>query len=239
MRSALFSPENMERETTDLFTLQNSKMLKVALNGELMARQGSMVAYQGQMEFEDQGAGGIGKFIKKAITGEGAPLMKVRGQGDLFLANNADDVHLIRLENDALTVNGANILAFEPSISWDIRRIEGAGMMAGGLFNTLLQGTGWVAITAHGAPVVLQTNQPTYADGQAAIAWSANLQTRVHASVNLGTLIGRSSGETIQLAFHGQGFIIVQASEGPGWGQSGSGHQQGGGGGGLPFGLGG
>jgi uncharacterized protein (AIM24 family) len=238
MRSALFSPENMERQTTDLFSLQNSKMLKVALNGEVMARQGSMVAYQGQMEFEYQGAGGIGKFIKKAITGEGAPLMKVRGQGDLFLANNADDVHLVRLENDAFTVNGANILAFEPTISWDIRRVEGAGMMAGGLFNTLLQGTGWVAITAHGAPVVLQTNAPTYCDAQAAIAWSANLQTRVHASVNLGNLIGRTSGESVQLAFVGQGFVIVQASEGPGWGAQGGG-QQAGNSGGLPFGLGG
>src|SRR3954470_10881722 len=133
MRSELFAPQNMEQQTRDFFTLQNSKMLKVALNGEIMARQGSMVAYQGQMNFEYQGSGGIGKFLKKTLTGEGAPLMKVGGQGELFLAHDADDIHLIRLENDALTVKGANILAFEPSIQWDIRRVEGAGMMSGGL----------------------------------------------------------------------------------------------------------
>jgi uncharacterized protein (AIM24 family) len=215
VRSALFSPENMEQQSADLFSLQNAKMLRVALNGEVMARQGAMVAYQGQMDFEYQGSGGIGKFIKKAITREGVPLMRVRGQGDLFLAHDADDIHLVRLENDALTVNGANILAFEPTIAWDIRRVEGAGMMAGGLFNTLLSGTGWVAVTSHGTPVVLQTDAPTFADAQSAIAWSANLQTRVAASFKLGALIGRSSGEAIQLAFHGPGFIIVQASEGP------------------------
>jgi uncharacterized protein (AIM24 family) len=215
MRSDLFAPENMEQQTQEVFSLQNSKMLKVRLNGDVMARKGAMVAYQGQMNFEYQSAGGIGKFIKKALTGEGAPLMRVSGQGDLFLAHDADDIHLIRLENDALTVNGTNILAFEPTVQWDIHRVEGAGMMTGGLFNTLLQGSGWVAITTHGTPVILQTDQPTFADAQSAVAWSANLQTRVHANFKLGSMFGRSSGESIQMAYHGQGFIIVQASEGP------------------------
>jgi uncharacterized protein (AIM24 family) len=215
MRSELFAPENMEQQGQDTFSLQNSKMLKVRLNGELMARKGTMVAYQGQMNFEYQGSGGIGKFIKKALTGEGAPLMKVTGQGDLFLAHDADDVHLIRLENDALTVNGTNILAFEPTVQWDIHKVEGAGMLAGGLFNTLLQGTGWVAITTHGAPVILQTDTPTFADAQSAVAWSAGIQTRVHAQFKIGSMFGRSSGESIQMAYYGQGFVIVQASEGP------------------------
>jgi uncharacterized protein (AIM24 family) len=214
MRSSLFG-ENVEVSTHDTFTLQNSKMLRVALAGEVLARQGAMVAYQGQVDFDYQGSGGLGKRLKKAMTGEGLPLMRCRGQGDLFLAHDADDVHLIRLEGDGLTVNGDNILAFEPGISWDIRRVEGAGMMSGGLFNTTLTGTGWVAVTAHGTPVVLETDQPTYADAQAAVAWSAGLQTRAHTAFKMGSLFGRSSGESVQLAFKGQGFVIVQASEGP------------------------
>jgi uncharacterized protein (AIM24 family) len=103
----------------------------------------------------------------------------------------------------------------EAGIAWVIRRVEGASMFAGGLFNTVLSGTGWVAITAHGTPVVLQTDAPTFADAQSAVAWSANLQTTVHHSVKLGALIGRGSGEAVQIAFAGQGFVIVQASEGP------------------------
>jgi uncharacterized protein (AIM24 family) len=206
---------NLEAQTHDAFTLQNSKMLRVALRGEVMARQGSMVAYQGQMEFDYQGSGGVGRFIKKALTGEGVPLMRCRGEGDLFLAHDADEVHLVRLEQDALTVNGPNILAFEPGISWDIHRVEGASMFAGGLFNTVLSGSGWVAITAHGSPVVLQTDAPTYVDVQSAVAWSAGLQSSVHRSMKLGAMIGRGSGEAVQLAFAGQGFVIVQASEGP------------------------
>ncbi len=214
MRSELFGT-NLEAQTQDAFTLQNSKMLRVPLRGEVMARQGSMVAYQGQMEFDYQGSGGVGRFIKKALTGEGVPLMRCRGEGDLFLAHDADEVHLVRLEQDALTVNGPNILAFEPGISWDIHRVEGASMFAGGLFNTVLSGSGWVAITAHGSPVVLQTDAPTYVDVQSAVAWSAGLQSSVHRSMKLGAMIGRGSGEAVQLAFAGQGFVIVQASEGP------------------------
>ena len=227
MRSELFG-RNLEATSGDAFALQNSRMLRVALDGEVMARQGTMVAFQGQVDFEYQGSGGIGRMIKKAVTGEGVPLMRCRGKGDLFLANFAAEVHLLKLEGDALSVSGHSILAFEPTLTWDIRRIEGASMFAGGLFNTILQGTGWVAITAHGTPVVLQTDVPTFADAQAAIAWSAGLQTSIHRTMKVGALVGRGSGEAVQLAFAGSGFVVVQASEGQGVAP----HQHGGGGGG-------
>ena len=107
-------------------------MLRVALDGEVMARQGSMIAFQGQVDFEYQGSGGIGRMLKKAVTGEGVPLMRCRGKGDVFFANYAAEIHLLRLEGDALSVNGHSILAFESTLSWDIRRIEGASMFAGG-----------------------------------------------------------------------------------------------------------
>lgn len=214
MRSNLFG-ENVETETADLFTLQNSKMLKVKLNGEVMARQGSMVAYQGAINFDYQGSGGIGKFLKKALTGEGVPLMKCSGQGDLFLANDADEIHLIHLDNETFSVSGEHLLAFEPGIQWDIQRLQGVSMLGGGgMFNMTLTGTGWIAVLAHGSPVVLRTDAPTFADAQAVVGWSQGLQVAVKSSVKLGSLIGRGSGEAFQLAFTGQGFVIVQASEG-------------------------
>jgi uncharacterized protein (AIM24 family) len=215
VRSELFG-SNLEAASGEAFALQNPRMLRVALDGEVLARQGTMVAYQGQVDFEYQGSGGIGRMLKKAVTGEGVPLMRCRGRGDVFFANFAAEVHLLRLEGDAISVSGHSVLAFEPTLSWDIRRIEGASMFAGGLFNTILEGTGWVAITAHGTPVVLQTDAPTYVDAQAAIAWSASLQTSIHRTMKMGALVGRGSGEAVQLAFTGSGFVVVQASEGQG-----------------------
>ncbi|MFC4585008.1 AIM24 family protein [Sphaerisporangium corydalis] len=214
MRSSVFA--NLDAgQLPGNFATQNSKMLRVDLRGEVLARQGSMVAFQGQMNFDYEGSGGVGRFLKKMVTGEGAPLMRVQGQGLLYLAHEADDVHLFYLENEALTVNGSNLLAFDPQLTWDIQRVQGAGMATGGLFNTTIRGTGWVAVTAHGTPVVLDTSRmPTFADAQAAVCWSANLQVGVNRTVKLGALIGRGSGEAMQLAFRGSGFVLVQASEG-------------------------
>lgn len=214
MRSSLFG-ENLESATQEQLSLQNPRMLRVALNGEVMARQGSMVAYQGQMDFAYQGAGGIGKFLKKAVTGEGVPLMRVTGQGDVFLADDASEIHVLTLEGDSVTVNGRNVLAFDPGLTWDIRRVEGASVLSGGVFNTVFTGHGQIAVTAHGTPVVLNVDAPTFADMQSAVAWSSSLQTSVRKTVTAGALIGRGSGEAFQLAFAGQGFVVVQASEGP------------------------
>lgn len=213
MRSDLFG-SNLEATGGDRFALQNPRMLRVALDGEVMARQGAMVAYQGQVDFAYQGSGGVGKFLKKAITGEGLPLMKVTGRGDVFLANDAMEIHLVTLDNDSLTVNGANVLAFDSALTWDIKRVEGASMLAGGVFNTTFTGTGTVAITTHGEPVVLDVDAPTYADIQSAVAWSTSLTTSVRRTAGAAALIGRGSGEAFQLAFSGQGFVVVQASEG-------------------------
>ena len=225
--------EFREAETTESFHRQNSKLLKVRLDQvTIQAKLGSMVAYQGDVSFEHAGSGGLGRMLKKAVTGEGQSLMKMDGTGEVFLADQAQDIHLIKLENDQITCNGQNLLAFDAGIDWDIKRVEGAaGMLGGGLYNTSLAGTGWVAILSDGPPVLLNTGQaPTFCDPQAAITWSSSVQTQIKADVNLKSLIGKSSGETIQMGFVGQGWVLVQPSEGriaaaaqPGGGSSGGG----------------
>jgi uncharacterized protein (AIM24 family) len=206
-----------ETTSPDAFALQNSKLLKVSLNQiQIQAKLGSMVAYQGDVTFEHAGSGGMNRMLKKAVTGEGQSLMKMTGTGEVFLADTAQDIHLIYLEGDQITVNGPNILAFDAGIDWDIQRVQGMSSMAGGgLYNTRLQGTGWVAILSDGPPVLLNVaSAPTFADPQAAITWSSGVTTSVKSDVNLKSLIGKSSGETFQMAFGGQGWVLVQPSEG-------------------------
>ena len=193
---------------------QNSKLLRVRLGEPFMARQGAMVAYQGNVDFAFEG-GGAGKFLKKALTGEGLPLMRCQGQGDVFLAERAYDVHLLNLNNTGLSISGKNVLAFSSSLDWNIERVKGGSIATGGLFNTTLRGSGWVALTTDGPPVVLNAAEaPTFADTNAVVAWSAGLQTALKTSFKAGALIGRGSGEAVQVSFHGQGFVIVQPSEG-------------------------
>ncbi|KAB1946181.1 AIM24 family protein [Micromonospora sp. ALFpr18c] len=233
MRSELFSAENLEKESAQPgMRLQNSKMLKIELNGEAMARVGSMVAYQGNVQFQALGSGGLGKFLKQKLTGEGVPLMKVTGQGDVFLAELAKDVHIIDLEpGDALSINGSSVLAFDSTLQYDIRMVGGAGMASSsGLFNCVFSGYGRIAITTKGTPVVLNVDAPTYVDPQAAVCWSANLQTGYHRAeqLGLGTLLGRRTGESFTMSFAGQGFVVVQPSEEPPIMGSGQQQQEGG-----------
>jgi uncharacterized protein (AIM24 family) len=216
MRSELF--HNSEQASTPgSFGLQNPRMVKAHLGGtgqHFFAVQGSMVAYQGDVSFAYQGAGGVGRFVKKALTGEGMSLMRVEGRGDVFLARNADEVFLLQLEGESVTVNGANVLAFESCLAWDIRRVEGASMLTGGLFNTTFTGAGVLAITVHGTPVVLDVDVPTFVDMQSAVLWTTSLTSSVRRTATLGAVIGRGSGEAYQLALSGRGFVVVQASEG-------------------------
>lgn len=219
MRSSLFGETFKEKEGAagEVLMLQNERLLKARLQGtELLARQGAMVAYQGDVRFEFKGAG-MGRLLKKMVTGEDLQLMRVHGTGDVFLAKYAEEVHVVWLENESITVNGENVLAFEPSLDWDIRRVKGAsGMLGQGLFNVEISGTGALALTAHGTPVVLDAaEQPTFADHAAAIAWSSSLTTRIRKTDGLmKSMIGRGSGELFTMGFEGEGYVIVQPSEG-------------------------
>jgi uncharacterized protein (AIM24 family) len=206
-----------ETTSTESFALQNSKLLKVSLRGHtIQARLGSMVAYQGDVTFEHAGSGGMARLLKKAVSGEGQSLMKLTGSGEVFLADQAQEVHLLRLEGEKITVNGRNLLAFDADIDWDIERVQGAsGVISGGLFNTSLRGSGWVAILSDGPPVMLDVAAaPTFADAQAAITWSEGVSTSLKTDFKMKNLIGRGSGETLQMGFSGQGWVLVQPSEG-------------------------
>jgi uncharacterized protein (AIM24 family) len=206
-----------EVEQGEAFSLQNSKLLKVELaDVTIQAKLGSMVAYQGEVKFEHAGSGGLSRMVKKATTGEGQDLMKISGSGEAFLADLAQDIHVIKLENDSITANGANVLALDADIDWDVKKVEGAsGMLGGGLFNMHLEGSGHVALLSDGPPLLLEIDgEGTYADPASAITWSSGVTTSIKTDLNLKTFVGRGSGEGVQVAFSGQGWVLIQPSEG-------------------------
>lgn len=205
-----------ESAAQDPFVLQSKKMLKVHLRyGPIKAMHGSMVAYQGDAKFEHSGSGGVSKWAKKMVTGEGQKMMDVTGSGEVFLAVMGQEILVMYLENDSISVNGSSILAYSASISDEIHMVGGAGMMAGGMWNVALSGTGYVAVTSDGPPVVLNVAEaPTFADPNAVVGWTSGVQMSMKTDVGLKTLIGKGSGESFQMAFNGQGWVMIQPSEG-------------------------
>ena len=234
IHGSLFS-DYKENTSQDPFSLQNKKMLKIQMGyGPVWAKTGSMVAYQGDVRFENKGSGGVGKFLKQAATGEGVKMMQCTGAGELFVADMASEIQVMYLENDAVSVNGNSVLAFSSSIEWDIHRIQARGAaMTGGLYNVSLRGTGYVAITTKGDPVALDVaSAPTFADAEAVVMWTAGVTMDVRVDTGgVKSMLRGGTGELLQMAFGGQGYVLVQPSESVV--QGGAQQQQGSSGGGL------
>lgn len=201
------------------FEMERDRMLEVNLNGDVWTKMGSMVSYVGNIKFTREGIleHGVGKLLKKAFTGEGMQLTKAEGQGRLYLADHGKKVTILQLNNDEIYVNGNDLLAFEPSVQWDIKLMKKiTGMLAGGLFNVKLWGTGMIAITSHYDPLTLRVtpSQPVITDPNATVAWSGSLQPELRTDISLKTFFGRGSGESIQMEFGGaEGFVVIQPYE--------------------------
>ncbi|TWT24893.1 AIM24 family protein [Planomicrobium sp. CPCC 101110] len=207
-----------DEQENDYFELETPRILEVNLADLVWAKAGSMISYTGEIKFERERMfeHGVGQMFKKALTGEGAPLMKATGRGRLYLADQGKKITIFHLDNESITVNGNDLLAFESSVTWDIKLMKKvAGMMAGGLFNVTLSGKGRVAITSHYEPLTLlvRPGEPVITDPNATVAWSGNLTPEFRTDVSFRTLVGRGSGESIQMEFKGEGFVIVQPVE--------------------------
>ncbi|MEU2828967.1 TerD family protein [Streptomyces lavendulae] len=207
-----------EAPTGARWTPQNQQLMRVdlAMGGQpVLARQGSMVLYQGKVDFSYKGAGFAGRIVGNA-TGQEMQLMRCSGRGQVFLAENGAHLHAIELQGDGICVSAESVLAFDESLQHEVRRIEGHGIPGGALFTMLFQGSGTVIVKTHGAPVVLPVTPTTFADSNAIVAWSAASQVIISSQVRLRrNAYPGHSGETVNLQFRGApgNFIVVQPYE--------------------------
>ena len=210
-----FLNQYVQVERPEQWQIEKERFLEVNLNGNMFAKLGSMVAYYGNVKFEHAGSGSIEKYLKKKFTGEQMPIMTVSGQGRIYFSDNTKNINVLYLNNERIYINGRDCLAFDNTLDWDIEMIAGASVITGtGLFAVELTGIGRLAMTSYGDPLVLPVSPqfPIYADPQSVIAWSAGLQTDIKTDINVKTLIGKTSGESIQMSFQGNGFVIIQAA---------------------------
>ena len=214
-----FVTETSERDNPGHdFELESTKMLEINLNGRVWTKLGSMIAYRGSVKFIREGMleGGIGKAFMKALSGEVTPLTKVEGTGKVYVADAGKDISVLRLENTSINVSGNDLLAFQASVKYSVTMHKKvSGMLSGGLFSVRLEGSGLVAITTHGRPLTLRVtpHDPVMTDPNSTVAWSANLSPELKTDITMKALLGRGGGETFQMMFQGDGFVVVQPFE--------------------------
>ncbi|RYD68633.1 MAG: AIM24 family protein, partial [Verrucomicrobiaceae bacterium] len=174
------------------FTQINSKLLQVQLSGgDVLCRNGTMIAYTGEIEFSRSflGPGGLQAAAARAATGEGITLMHARGSGQVLFADDGGHVTIIPLSGDTLYVESSSLLAFTSSLNTSIvfQGNQGAsgvarGLMSGqGLFSTALQGNGDVAIVSEGDVIGLPVthDKPVFVDPQAYIGYKGSLSSEI------------------------------------------------------------
>ena len=216
---AQFLADTAERDNPgDVFELESSKMLEARVKGRIWSKLGAMVAYRGNVKFVREGMleGGLAKAFMKAVSGEMSPLTKIEGDGLVYLADSGKEITILRLQGDTINVSGNDLLAFEDTVSYEItmhRRV--AGMLSGGLFSAKMTGNGLVAIVTHGKPLTLRVtpNDPVITDPNATVAWSGNLMPEMKTDISFKSFVGRGGGETFQMMFRGDGFVVVQPYE--------------------------
>ncbi|GAA5145015.1 AIM24 family protein [Nocardioides marinquilinus] len=198
----------------------HKKVLHADLGGDsVRAAQGSMVAYQGNLEFKHAGMGGGGGFraaLKQKVAGESITLMEVKGTGRAYLAQDALDVTVVRLENDRLTVESEHILAVTEGLKLDVQFAGLRGMTSGqGLATTTVSGSGQCAIMSDGPmiPLAVGPGMPLVVDPDAYVAGTGQLQMSLVSGVSWRSLVGDGGGEPFSLRFEGQGTVYIQPAE--------------------------
>jgi uncharacterized protein (AIM24 family) len=201
------------------FRLHGTRVLAVELTGDAVkAKNGAMVAYDGEMTFKKMTGGGEGLrgLVTRRITGEAMAVMEVKGHGTCYFADRATEINLVRLTGEKLHVEASNLLVTEPALrtGTTFTGLRGASQ-GNGLFTTTVEGTGQAAIMSDGPAIVLRVTAqtPLVVDPGAYIAHTGDLRQQLQSAVGWRTLIGEGSGESFQIRFEGEGLVYVQPSE--------------------------
>jgi uncharacterized protein (AIM24 family) len=219
MQSPLFAYTEVQNQ--DHYSLQNPYLLRVRLDGntgpDCLARKGSMVAYQGMIEFDGEYQSHHQRSGRRH-TGEGLDLMRCSGQGTVYLANLAQQIHVLDVDHDGLTVDSAYVLALDSGLHWDVIAVDSQfGLSGTGQYNLAIAGNGKVALMTSGKPLMMPVTPDKYVscDADAVVAWSTGLRVQMQAQTSSSSVFRRrgNTGEGWELNFVGQGYVLVQPSE--------------------------
>ncbi len=121
----------------------NGDIIRIPVNGRLFAQSGAFLASTPEIEMDTKWGG-----ARTFFAGEGLFLLKLEGNGDVFLASFGG---IEELDVDgSLIVDTGHIVAFEDGLDFEVRRV-------GGLKATLLSGEGLVAEFRGRGKVWIQT----------------------------------------------------------------------------------
>jgi uncharacterized protein (AIM24 family) len=215
-----FLVESLEPEKgRDRFDIVEKRIVRIEVDGFVWIKRGSLIAYRGDLKFRRERVVQTEDVkvksgpARSAAFREIAPISKAEGKGVIYVSDNGKHNQVVRLEGGSVYVTAENLLAFEPSLSHEVRMVGGVGILAGGVFMVKLTGSGLVAIGVKGDPLTLRVtpDNPVCTDPTSIIAWSADLWPKLKTDLEIRSLLAHGGGEPIQMLFSGEGYVVVHA----------------------------
>lgn len=200
---------------------RSKRVVEARLNNTAVrALSGSMVAYEGQVQFKSAGFGGgdgLLAGIKQRATGEGLSLMEASGTGVVYFAHNAAETTIIELNGDTLQVESQQLMVINGNLQTNVAFAGLRGASAGqGLFTTTVSGHGQVALLSQGGPLIHLEVSPQYplvVDPDAFVCARGNLNQSFVTDVSWRNVIGQDGGEAFSLRWDGSGVVSIQPAE--------------------------
>ena len=114
--------------------------------------------------------------------------MRCSGQGTVYLANLAQYVHVVDVDQEGLTVDSSYVLALDSTLHTEVIAVDSQyGISGSGKYQLNITGRGKVALMTSGQPLMMQVTPDKYvnADADAIVAWSTSLRVQMQAQTAL------------------------------------------------------
>jgi uncharacterized protein (TIGR00266 family) len=196
----------------EIIDREGMRLVKMTLQNETVrAESGAMYYMRGNIQMESAGTGGLGGFLKSAVTGENIFRPTYKGTGELYLEPSFGGFHTIELQGEEWIMDVGSYFASEGTVEITAKRNKLiSGLFGGeGLFQTVAKGRGKLVLSTPGPirEIHLQNNR-LVVDGNFAVARKGNLNYRVEKTAR--TLMGSMlSGEGFVNVYEGTGTVLI------------------------------
>ncbi|MFA6956233.1 MAG: tetratricopeptide repeat protein [Thermoanaerobaculia bacterium] len=184
------------------FTLHENGFLEINFQKRVHVRRGTVSSYSGNLKF-------IGESGLVGTTA--GSMVKVEGQGRIFLYEKAMKTFLLDLNDEFIYVEGSNLLALEDSLSFRVEPIYDNSYQR--KIDTIkIFGKGSLAISTQIEPLTLRVSReyPLLLSSGALVAWTGSIIPMVVEDSQLENVMISADDDSFRIRFEGDGIVVSE-----------------------------
>jgi len=184
------------------FVLHENGFLEINFRETVHIKRGTVSSYSGNLAFAAE-TGLVGTTA--------ATLVKVDGEGRLFLFERGRKTFLLDLNDEFIYVEGSNLLALEDSLSYRVEPIYDTTYQRK-IDTVKIFGKGSLAISTSIEPLTMRVTRayPLSISSHALVAWTGNLIPTVIEGDHLESVMINTASQSFKIRFEGEGVVVSE-----------------------------